>query len=386
MNNPSMERSSRSSRAVPLLMGLLVSGCSLEQPPTTPEPETPLYVEGTGKTTSLTGFAWDPEAFWFSVATCGGEACPIPPLLAVGIPHYERALIGGASVSVFDPMQGAPAASATGPTAVDGSWFVSGVPSRGEVPYFTFGVDGSIPLEGPDGFGGGFLPPIPATPGYLPTLALQPIFTDRSTACFFQQSPQLGSTGILEAVAKYRSAHGKPTTVEDFLDPSKIGGTVVWWSYMPGNPVMRIPAFGAGLEVGHPELPAPDGTQVLAIGWAPPDAAEGDLPPGVTKALQSKRGFYVAGESESTENGVAVPATDLGLAVVVLPPPAGEEPYTVSLTVPHPDLQFGPIFTPVPPGIISFVGTQIFPKAGPTDEGPPPDADVTPAWLCLPPE
>jgi hypothetical protein len=53
----------------------------------------------------------------------------------------------------------------------------------------------------------------------------------------------------------------------------------------------------------------------------------------------------------------------------------------------HPALAFGPIGTPVPPGVISFVGTQIFPLPDPTQPpGPPPDAEPTPNWLCLPPE
>ena len=254
-------------------------------------------------------------------------------------------------------MKGMPAGNATGPTGADGSWHVSGVTSRGEVPYFAFSVDGTI---APDEFGF-FLPPIPPTPGYLPTLALQPIFTDRSTACFFQQSPQLGSTGILEATAKYLSAHGKPTQVADFLDPTKVGGVVVWWSYSPGPPMMRLPAFGSGLEVGGELAPVPAGTRVLALVWAPP----GEGPPD----LQSARGFFVTEEGTASATSVTGPGSGIGLSVVVFPPSATGEPAFTSFKVVDPGLQFGPIFTPVPPGIISFVGTQIFPPAPPETEG-----------------
>ncbi len=378
-----MERSSRSSRALPLLMGLglLATGCSLEQPPTTPEPSTPLYVDGAGKMTSLSGFSWDPEAFFFSLVTCGGPACPIPPLLGVGIPHYERSLIRGASVSIFDPMTGTPAGNASGPTADDGSWQVPRVASRGEVPYFAFGVDGSLPPEGPDGFGGGFLPPIPATPGYLPTLTLQPIFTDRSTACFFQQSPQLGSTGILEATAKYLTATGKPTQVSDFLDPSKVGGVVVWWSFSPGPPFMRMPALQSSLEVGGEGLPAD--TKVLSVLWAPPGGGPPDL--------QSARGFFVAEEGTRVDGVVKGPASFFGISVAVFPPSSTGAPHFATFQAARadgpegPPLAFGPVGTPVPSGVISFVGTQIFPLADPSQPGPPPDEDPTPNWLCLPP-
>jgi hypothetical protein len=298
-------------------------------------------------------------------------------MLAVGIPHFERAQVRGASVAIFDPMTGMPAGSANAPTGLDGSWYVPSVASRGDVPYFTFAVDGSLPPEGPDGFGGGFLPPIPPTPGYLPTLALQPIFTHLSTACFFQQSPQLGSTGILEAVAKYLTDKGTPTQVSDFLDPSKVGGVVVWWSYFPGPPFMRLPAFGAGIEVGGGEGPLPAGTRVMGLVWAPP----GGGPP----HLQSARGFFVTEEGTETAGGVTGPFSGIGLSVAVFPPSAGG-PHFATFKAVHPGgLQFGPVGTPVPAGIISFVGTQIFPPPDPSQPGPPADAEPTPGWLCLPP-
>jgi hypothetical protein len=318
------------------------------------------YDGGIGAT--VQGYTWDPEAFFYGLATCppDPEHCPYPPITIPKSPLFPRTIVTGAAVGLFDPAQPMRmmplpfAAAAT--TGDDGSWQVARVPTRPGPPFFAVAAVGD---------GGGLVPamvpmlaPIPPA-HYFPTFTLKPIVTGATTLCLDQATGLIGDSGILEAVARYLKSAGKKVSAADFIDPGKYGGVAVWWLYQAGPPVLRVPAFGAYVKA--------DQGQSFSIYWMPPGAG-----PAAVSAIQSARGFFV------NMAGASGPGLDIAVTVVLLPPVNGP-PAMVGFvpTDPVSDSTQGRPFTfpslppamPIAPGIVSWGELQ----ANTPDSPPPPD-------------
>lgn len=339
---------------------LAVSGpaCVDQTPIDAPPPPTKArFVDVKTDITSIQGYVWDPEAFWHTVAMCGQD-CPFPPLLIPGVPTIENAMVTGSQVVLFDPIAGKPTYQARALSNEQGGWYVEKVTARGDVPFLAVALPPDPATPALKETMPPFIPPVPQA-NYLPTVALKPIFT-RFTKCLGQPTGVISDAGVLQAVAKYLTATGTPTTVPDLLDPAKFGGVLVTWMYLPGPPVLRVPAFAT-------QFSAAEG-RVLAIDWAPPDAP---LPPEV-KEFQSARGYMVKGEDQPSP---------IGLSVTLLAPISGPpSPIAVTTSDPVTDEASGRpwMFPPLPPliiapGIISFLE---LPGAIPGSP-PPPD------WVCF---
>jgi hypothetical protein len=289
-------------------------------------------------TSVVSGFVWSPEAFWLALANCG-LSCPIPPLTMPGIPLFEGATVAHAQVKLFDPLTGS-ATLAAPETGTNGVFSMTGVPSR-DVPFFPSAVT-PPPAAPTDG----------GVPGleYLPTLTLRPVSTQWSQ-CLNISTLQISTTGILDAVAQHQGL-----TVNDLIDPTKVGGVAVWWLFIPPAGALHVPA-------GETRMTSSAGT-VLHINWAPP---------GLGPPQQSPLGFFVSGTDTS----------DLGLAVVLFPPLTGP-PSPVSFTPVDPvtDVTQGRpwSFPPLPPMVIP-PGTISFGELGGLTPGA---TGAPPLWLCLP--
>jgi hypothetical protein len=313
-------------------------------------------------TATVTGYAWDPEIFWYVLATCAppGQMCNLPPLILPNTPIYSQAAVSGAAVGLFDPLQPTqtmplPFASA-GLSGFDGGWVVTGVPLRSNPPFFAVAA---VPPGGMGVDGG-----VPGT-NYLPTFNMKPIGTAKTTLCLSQPAGLVGDSGVLEAVAKYRTIHGNPTEVKDLLDPTKTAGVAVWWLWIPGAASLKVPAFGASVKA--------DIGDTYTLSW---------LPPGIPAfaALQSARGFFVNNDFMGMAPGAAP-----GVSVVVLPPlTSGGAPPTVTFTAGDPvmDEKSGRPYrftalppSQIPPGLISLGELQ-----GLSDGA----AAAPPDWVCLP--
>lgn len=330
------------STAIALLAAVLcVSGCQNPPPVQSTSSVTPKveYVDWKTNASVISGYVWDPEAFWFALAMCPSP-CPLPPITIPGTPFIERSEVFGATVRLVDTRTGAPFMTALNTTDRVGGYQFINVPERSEgPPYLAFAAPPPASVTPLKDFGPPAAP-IPAA-GYLPSLAMKPIY-NRFTDCI-GQSVQLASTsGVLDAVAKYLSATG-PTgvAVADFIDPNKYGGALVAWFYAPADPVVRVPA-------ANTRLTAP-GMSVYNIAWAPPGLG----PTG----LQSPRGFFVT-----------TSPSPIGVVVALAPKLTGA-PAPVQLTfqssVTFPALP--PIVTP--PGLISTLELQaLVPGAAPPAE------------------
>lgn len=322
--------------------------------------------------TRASGVAWDPEAFFFHLAMCGGPTCPIPPFLSEGIPHYLRSAVRGATIMAFDPEKPGPTGD---PVTTDnlGIWLLPTMPARYGTPFLTMNTgSGALPpASEPLG------PPFPLAPitEYVPTVTARPIFTGQSGTCPGLDNAHIGKNGILEAVAKHLTAQSTGTTVADLLDPTKYWGVNVFWLYIAGNPVLRVPADGISLAATQvvpdttPPQEAPVG-QILAVDWAPP----GVLPPELN---QSARGFYVTNSATSS----------LGVYVVLFPnngpPPTGIKfrlTDTKTDSVARRPWTFPVEPGSVGPGVVVFHGNQM---QFPVDPQHP--WLVPPPYICLPP-
>jgi hypothetical protein len=320
----------------------------------TDTPDSGQFSDGAVAVTHVSGYVWDAEAYWLALANCAppGEMCQLPPIVLPGTPLYAQAAVPNAIIGLFDPLQPMQLMPlpfmAVDPTGFDGGWHIENVTRRPNPPFLP--VVGAV-LPKPS--------PLPTDPTYLTTMTLKPIATN-GVQCLSQAAGVVSDSGALEAVAKAMTLGGTTTTVADLLDPTKTGGVVVWWLWMPGPPVLRVPAFGATMQA--------DMGTTFTIAWLPP----GLLPP----AVQSKRGFFVT----SGPAGPADPPRP-GLSVTVLPPLMG----------PPPMIQFTPMdpvtdeasgrpfsFPPLPPmqlgpGIATFGELQ----------GATP-GQIPPPFICLP--
>jgi hypothetical protein len=308
------------------------------------------------RSTNVIGHVWDPEAFFAGTASCG-MTCPIPPLTVPGLPFYEGSVVAGATVAIFDPIAGKPD-GISNVTGADGIWEVKGVTSRSNPPMFAAASHDPLALAGKPAlspFGPPFLPTIaPAT--YVPTFSLRPIATGWAQ-CLGQVAGLLSNNGILQAVAKFRTSKGMNTQVNDLLDPQKFGGVVVWWSWLPSDSFVRVPAYGTTVT-------ASVGT-VLNLNWAPPGTK--------SQTIQSARGFYV---------DEAAPVSGIGLTATVLPPGTGfttDVQFTAVDKVQLPAQGRPWVFPALPPIPVapgaSFGQFPAF-QAG--------DVPAPPKWVCLP--
>jgi hypothetical protein len=159
--------------------------------------------------------------------------------------------------------------------APNGFFEVVGVPSRADVPFYMFSTGtGTTNEPPPPPNGPGFPGPTIVKTTYFPTVSTRPINTMFAT-CVSQEAVVIGRNGVLEAVAKYLTSIGRPTVVNDFMDPARYHSVAVVVTHHAGNQAVRAPANGISLE----------GTQgeVYVLDWAPPDA----------DPLRSARGFKV---------------------------------------------------------------------------------------------
>ncbi|WP_043399154.1 hypothetical protein [Archangium violaceum] len=281
-----------------LLAGSLV-GCSLVPEPELPPPPSP-YTDLPGRTSTLSGVVYDPEAFFFLLANWPSdpehpEEDP-PPALYDGVPFLLYSSVPQAGISVL-----APDDSVGGSTegSFTGSWQLSGVPSSNTVAYsaratppgreFVLGEAYMDPEAPP--------PPVTAPMGtYYPTRTLRPI-VPHSTLCQLQVATMVGDAGALTAIANTMTDMGTPTTVADLMDTTKTAGVALLWVYAPSYEldIFTIPADSIAAETNMGQL--------FAIEWAPPDAGI----PG-----QSPMGYMAIPDAGAMSS--------LGYYAVVLPP------------------------------------------------------------------
>ncbi|MBN9684621.1 MULTISPECIES: hypothetical protein [unclassified Corallococcus] len=363
---------------------LLNAGCqdSSNNPAVSTFTPRPTYEnrEPEGLTSRLNGFTVDPEAYFFNLAGCAPtpEQCQLPPLYAEFSPLLQRAVVQNAAISLVDSGTGQVLAESgvVAPSDANGVWTLDKVPTRRGAPYLVLSLGGPqaalannavMPLPPPMLT----LQPVPAGT-YVPTLTVRPVVPAHS-ACVGLEALQMSDKGILEAVAKYLSFEGTPTTVADLLNPGRFGGVTVFWLYRPGFPVFRVPAANTTVEASA--------GRVLNIEWAPP----GVLPPPLA-GLQSTRGFFIP---PVAPGGTPAPFSSLGLVAVVHPPlpqpPMGPPPvvhYTAKdTTTSDPEGRpwvLPPLDLPVAPGSVTFAGLQMYSKT------PSTTPQIPPPSTCLP--
>jgi hypothetical protein len=381
-----------------LLAGsLLLGACgSDDAPPESNIYPTPEYVndDPAQSTTQLSGFAWDPEAFFINLVGCPFPDIRCAPFLLDMGPLYGNSAMQKSSIFAFDPITGGPAVE---PVQSDnlGVWSLFGVPSRRDVPFFVT----ALPT-------GSLNPAAPVPRGnYLPTVTLRPVVTHNSV-CHVQEAASISTVGILEAVAKRLTGSGRTTTVADFVDKNRYSSVVVFWNYQPGSPLLRAPASCTTVKATFNNNPV---GEIHHVNWAPPGA----LP----AAIQSARGYFV--DDQNATDGSGTKVSGLGISVFLLRastsalPPAinfdlvdPTPPYNPANDVLVPDdnpnmnpcalknrvkdkgqikgEQFNPwrfqtVTAPPMPGIITFAGNQMWRKDQPNG----PEGALSPN-LCLP--
>lgn len=370
---------------------LLNAGCQESTNPAvstfTPRP-TYENREPEGLTSRLNGFTVDPEAYFINLASCAPvpEQCQLPPLYAEFSPLLQRALVRNAPITLQDtqpdPATGQPPAPDVMTPSVseaNGIWTRDKVPTRRGAPFLVLSLGGQatlannavMPLPPPMLT----LQPVPEG-NYVPTVTVRPVVPAHS-ACVGLEALQMSDKGILEAVAKYLTAEGTPTTVQDLLNPARFGGVTVFWLYRPGFPVFRVPAANTSVVATVKDVSSgvdvPSG-RVLNIEWAPPGA----LPPPLAP-FQSTRGFFIP-------PGPPAPISSLGLAAVLHPPLMGPPPMVTftakDLTTSDPEgrpwVFQAAVALPVVPGVVSFAGLQLANKTPSTTPSIPPPS------TCLP--
>jgi hypothetical protein len=382
-----------------LLAGsLLLGACgSDEKPPDSILYPTPEFVDvdPSQATTQLSGFAWDPEAFFINLAGCPFPDIRCAPFLLDQGPLYGFSAMQRSSIFAFDPVVGGPAGE---PVQSDelGVWTLQGVPSRTTVPFFVT----ALPT--------GSLNPAASVPRgtYLPTVTLRPVVTHNSV-CHVQEAASVSTVGILEAVAKHLTASGKATQVADFINPQRFASVVVFWNFQPGSPLLRAPASCTTVKATAKNAAV---GETYNVNWAPPGA----LPPLLN---QSTRGYFVNDQPATDGSGTQV--SGLGITVFLLRASVSGTPaeITFNLVDPTPPYnpandslvpdadpmakpcalnnrvkergqikgeQFNPwrfqtIAAPPMPGVITFAGNQLWRKNQPNG----PEGAVSPN-LCLP--
>lgn len=351
------------------LVASLLAGCIGEPPPPTEEP--PQYSELPARQTIVSGVVFDPEVFFFSLATFPQSGPPgpntpppPPPFLFSFVPYLHRAIPVGARVSV---MEGATVADTSDRVSPSGYWQVTDVPHLADAPRYNLRAEptaAGITIGAPQMYPSPPFMPVPQGK-YFPTTSLNRLRTG-NTNCMAQLSTIAGENGALNAVASMRGE-----TVEQLLDPSRTGGVLLIWALAPSLALdfFNIPGGGITAQASRGEL--------YSIGWAPPNSFPG----------QSPMGYFVSGP----------PPSFLGYYALVLPKEGAGEPVTVTF---RDTVTSRPNDPPSPSGprpwpIMPFTGTvgpgvsvlrhHAFPSAppgpapGPDDEFPPP---LDMSYLC----
>lgn len=358
-----------------LLLAAL-SGCSLggEPTPPPPEPGNGLFTELPERKTTLSGVVFDPEAFFFSLATFpegeNPEDAP-PPALFEGIPYLMRAATVGARVSV---MSGATVADTSGPAPQNGYWQVQGVPTGAPYTFRAVPPEEGVVVGAPDFFPSPPFEPVPQGK-YYPTTTLIPM-TASSTSCHAQAATMVGEGGALGALANLLTdMTGTETTPADLVDPEKTGGVALIWVYGP-SPVFDLFDAPLGGPEGGVAAETDKGT-LYGLDWAPPGVIPGPV--------QSPMGYMAMPESMSPMGYFALvlpkghtgPVTLHFIDQGVTPEgeeggPFGPRPYVIE-----------PLTVEVGPGV-SFARVHAFspamiPPEDPLAE-PVPEPDFS--WLC----
>lgn len=342
-----------------LAAAMLVSACA---EPTVPPYKNPAFLPEDKPTTYLSGTSYDPEALFYSFVTC--ETCGGPLLFEFDV-NYQRSVIVGDTVAVRDGDGVTEITKAAEKSSDYGTWTTPPFASRERVFVSSDGT-GTLGMGPPPDMLPPMTPPIPAST-YVPTVTLRPV-PAKLGACFAQEAVSLSRTGgILDALAKYMSAGGPATTVDDLLNPAKTGGVVILWMYQPSEiPLVRGPADGIKVETDK-GMDAP----VFFIEFAPSK----DLLPPEAQPFWVPRGFVGFPGVEVTQRA--------GIAAIVLPPASGA---TTNVTIKLTDTVKDPMMArpwepvemtvPVAPGVASFI-PQVLKL--PAEAGPFPPL---PYWVC----
>lgn len=331
------------------LLAASLTGCSLGS---TPPPEaTSPYVDLPARTSTFAGLAYDPEAFFYLLATFPAppDQAP-PPALYEGVPYLYYSSIPEATVRILDPDGNETASTKSSPT---GSWQVLGIPSGAKEYQAKADPPAGGAHPGAGYMGPGAPPPPVSVPAaiYYPTTTLRPIIP-LDTLCQFQVATMVGDAGALSALAKLLSK-----TVAEIVSKNNVA---LMWAFAPSFDLdlFTSPINGISAQASRGTL--------YAINWAPP----GMGPPG-----QSAMGYFaVQVKSSST-------LSDLGYYAVLLPTGDTGGPVTVTFKdtitggmgpFPRP-LGVPPIVAQLRPGV-SFGRVFAFPAGGPG--GPDPTADT----------
>lgn len=365
-----------SSVIISLLLAPLVGCSGGETTPPTPE-EGNLYAELPPRKTTVSGIVYDPEAFFFSLATFPQAPPPPegqpprdppPPALFNMIPYLTRSVPPGARVSIIG---NGTVADVSGPaTLPNGAWQVTGVPTSATTPYLMMaepppeGVVMGAPMFFPS-------PPFVPIPNakYYPTTTLRPIFASVPT-CQMQAAQLVGEAGALGAVAQLMTQMGTPTTPADLADPARTGGVVLVWVYAPSFllDLFLIPSGGIAIE--------PSRGTVYPIGWAPPGTFEGQMPMGYFAMPNglSPLGYYAVVLPKGSSGPLSLRITDTVNDPNNHPGRGGPRPWLIP-----------PFTSEVGPGV-SFARLHAFSAMAP----PPPDPNAEPvpapdfSWMCMP--
>jgi len=381
-----LNRMNRAGSAL-LTLGLaLAMGCDMGPQPPEPPPDSDVLVDlaPEDRVSLVSGFAWDPEAFFYHSQTCamwigGGGPCPIPSLINLGIPQFNGSTLGGAQVMLFDPLAGSPLPRAPAVGDNGGVWKMSGIPARSDVPFFPFTVGAPTLGEAsaPPPPGNPPLPPFPPPPtgAYLPTFTMRPVATNYG-ACHFVEAAQLSNSGVVEAVAKKLTAEGRTMSPEDLITPGKAGGLTVFWLFSPeGEPLGRTPASNVTLEASS--------GRVFNLDWKSPMGPLTDA----ERALLSRRGFLVTSASTSPIGLVAVFHEPMPPG-----PPGPPNNVTYQLVDPSPvnpaqgrPFQYMPVRAPAVPGAVAYGSINVRGWSDPSlPPPPPPPSESFLRFLCLP--
>jgi hypothetical protein len=328
---------------ITLCSALALSACS-QTSTTTSVDDTALntaatYIPAT-KTTRITGYVFDPEAFIWSLQNdmFGG-----PPQFSLTAPHLLRSLVQNASASIQDE-NGNTLASAVNGTDAYGV-FTAEVPTGSATTFLASSNAAAGVLSSPDSpsYQGFPYDPIdpPLPPGnYLPTTLLRRIDA-QNRYCYVPTVPAISDAGILQAVAKYLTNDlAQPTAVSDLLDSSKYGGVIIWSAQTPTLWDFFNPGFGVGSTASVGDT--------YNITWAPPGSP--DLSP-EELVDQSDRGFLVADPTD--------PFSFLGITVTLLPPSSSPTSVTISTQDfddgdPGRPYNYQDMTYSVSPGVVSF--------------------------------
>lgn len=354
----------RTSRIVSsaLLLSATLSGCLGQEPSTPTTPDAGAYVD-MQPTSTVSGFLLDPEAFFllsyaWPVEPDDPEGPP-PPFLVDGTPYLEYSSITGANVSL---VSGSNQTSGS-ISEHKGVWQVFNVPRSTSAQYVMKAEPTAAGVE----LGAGISDPSPVEvpqARYVPTTTLRPIVPS-VPLCQLMVATMVGEAGALSALAQARSS-----TVANLLDPSKTGGVVLTWVFVPSMMLDWVQFNADQVSVES------SAGQVYSLDWASPGAGG----PG-----QSPMGFM------ASAGGVS----PIGYYAIVLPP-GGSGPLSVQF-VDHGSGEdmFGnprPWFIPpleadIQPGGVSVA--RVFALPGGEEPPPPEDTDDEPSpgqdfsWVCM---